>query len=230
VLQKIAASDIWIVLDDVQFAKREWQNRASIVPDHGKRQPHWLTLPVHLPNGQATSIADVELMDADNSLTAARATLANAFRHSPGWDRLQGPVQAALASGNTSLTDVCVRSTLALLECAGTVPVVRYASDLALPAGDPSDRIAALTELVGGTEYLCDSGGANYLRQDGFDRRDIAVSWQYWQEPMPAFADCTPARNISALNLAMRDLDRFVALTRHGSWNSDRTIYEAVPA
>ncbi len=225
VIQKLAAADIWIVLDDVQFAKREWQNRCTIVPDHGTHTPHWLTLPVRLPRGQATLINEVGLVDSTEALQVARTTVVNAYRHSAGWESAERLVLPALQSGEGSLTQVCVRSTLALLAGAGAAPTVYYASELALPPGDPSDRIAALTELVGGDEYLCDSGGANYLKLDSFIERDIAVKWQNWQEPSPAFADCTPSRNISALNLMVRDADRYAALTRSPQWSDSRDVY-----
>ena len=178
VIQKLAAADIWIVLDDVQFAKREWQNRCMIVPDHGAHTQHWLTLPVRLPRGQASWINEVELVDTTQTLAAARNSIVNAYRHSPGWESAQRTVLSALESDDASLTQVCVQSTIALLACAGAAPTVYYASELALPPGDPSDRIAALTEMVGGSEYLCDSGGANYLTLDSFDstrhRREMA--------------------------------------------------------
>jgi WbqC-like protein family len=225
VIQKLAAADIWIVLDDVQFAKREWQNRCVIVPDHGTHTPHWLTLPVRLPRGQASAINEVQVIDAERALQVARNGIVNAYRHSPGWECAQPLVLSALQSDDASLTQTCVRSTLALLACAGAAPAVYYASELALPPGDPSDRLAALTELVGGSEYLCDSGGANYLKLDSFNRRDIEVKWQNWQEPSPAFADCTPSRNISALNLMVRDVGRYAALTRSSRWSDNRDVY-----
>jgi hypothetical protein len=225
VIQKLAAADIWIVLDDVQFAKREWQNRCMIVPDHGAHKPHWLTLPVGLPRGQASAINEVELIDPTRALAVAKDSIVNAYRHSPGWDVAGQTVLSALESDAPTLAQVCVQSTLALLDCAGATPTVYYASELALPPGDPSDRLAALTELVGGSEYLCDSGGANYLKLDSFDRRGIDVKWQDWQEPAPAFADCTPSRNISAVNLLMRDADRYAALTQSSLWSDSRNVY-----
>ncbi|MFC5215694.1 WbqC family protein [Streptomyces coerulescens] len=45
---KVHAADRWIVLDDVQFARRDYRHRArSAAPDEPVR-PQWLTLPTHL--------------------------------------------------------------------------------------------------------------------------------------------------------------------------------------
>ena len=43
-LDKIDRSDIFVLLDDVQYEKREWQNRNRIRTSKGWQ---WLTVPVH---------------------------------------------------------------------------------------------------------------------------------------------------------------------------------------
>ena len=46
---KIAKSDIFVVLDDTQFKKNEWQNRNKIRTAQGSQ---WLTVPVMHDFGQ----------------------------------------------------------------------------------------------------------------------------------------------------------------------------------
>src|ERR1035438_5084219 len=56
-LAKLFTADIWIILDDVQFTRRDYQHRCLVAgPDTVER---WLTVPVHLPAGRATLIRDV---------------------------------------------------------------------------------------------------------------------------------------------------------------------------
>ncbi len=43
VIQKIAAADVFVMQDDLQFARQEWQNRNRIRTQAGYR---WLTIPV----------------------------------------------------------------------------------------------------------------------------------------------------------------------------------------
>ena len=72
-LAKLYASDIWVILDDVQFTRRGYQHRCYLAPVADAYLPgRWLTLPVHLPGGRATMIRDARL--AEPALTARRTS------------------------------------------------------------------------------------------------------------------------------------------------------------
>ena len=62
-LAKRFAADYWIVLDDVQFTRRDYRHRARIAPLDRPDLAHWLSLATHLPNGRATLIRDARLAD-----------------------------------------------------------------------------------------------------------------------------------------------------------------------
>ncbi|WP_264934522.1 WbqC family protein [Streptomyces sp. A012304] len=66
-LAKLYAADRWIVLDDVQFARRDYQHRARLaaLDDPGRQQ--WLTLPTHLPHGRPTLVSQARLVDSRRS-------------------------------------------------------------------------------------------------------------------------------------------------------------------
>jgi hypothetical protein len=81
---KLYAADIWIILDDVQFTRRDYQNRCYLTPVADAQFPgRWLTIPVHLPGGRATLIRDVRL--AEPALTAKRTSgiLRDYYRRAP---------------------------------------------------------------------------------------------------------------------------------------------------
>jgi hypothetical protein len=55
-LAKLFTADIWIILDDVQFARHDYQHRCHLAPVGDDRLPErWLTVPVHLPSGRRPS-------------------------------------------------------------------------------------------------------------------------------------------------------------------------------
>jgi len=63
-LAKLYAADIWIILDDVQFTRRDYQHRCYLAPVPDARLPgRWLTLPVRLPGGRETLIRDARLAE-----------------------------------------------------------------------------------------------------------------------------------------------------------------------
>ncbi|WP_260605173.1 WbqC family protein [Streptomyces sp. WAC01280] len=48
-LAKLFAADCWLVLDDVQLARRDFQHRARLAAMSCPAQRQWLSLPTHLP-------------------------------------------------------------------------------------------------------------------------------------------------------------------------------------
>ena len=80
-LAKLYAADIWIILDDVQFTRRDYQHRCYLAPVADACLPGcWLTLPVHLPGGRCDS-------DQGRSARRARPHREADLRHPPGRTR-----------------------------------------------------------------------------------------------------------------------------------------------
>lgn len=202
VLQKIAAADLWVVLDSVQYNEREWQNRARIVPIDGKSLPYWLSVPVHRPRGQGTLINEVGIVSRTNTTRLIDRSLAHAFKTSPFSSFLPILASAVDASiESESLSALCVETTSVLLSAAGVhVPIV-YASSLPV-SGKASVLMARLCQYVNATEYLADSGARNYLSERDFS--SATVLWQDWQEPPMHWPGIESWRDISAVNFLFR--------------------------
>ncbi|MFF4551339.1 WbqC family protein [Streptomyces sp. NPDC001406] len=84
-LAKPYAADRWIVLDDVQFARRDYQHRTRLasLEDPGRQQ--WLTLPTHLPHGRATLISQARLVDPRRSRRTVELLVRQYYRRSRHW-------------------------------------------------------------------------------------------------------------------------------------------------
>jgi hypothetical protein len=62
-LAKLFASDVWVALDDVQFARQDYQQRCRLASIGDIASQQWMTVPVHLPDGRATVINKVQIAD-----------------------------------------------------------------------------------------------------------------------------------------------------------------------
>ncbi|WP_345943560.1 WbqC family protein [Streptomyces sp. SID8352] len=82
-LAKLFAADHWIVLDDVQCARRDYQHRARIAALDGRGPDRWLTLPTHRPSGRATLIRDALIADPGRGPTPGFNDPAPAVRDQP---------------------------------------------------------------------------------------------------------------------------------------------------
>lgn len=194
-LAKIYAADVWVVLDDVQFNGRDYQQRAWLEhPSSARGQ--WLTLPVHRPHGRRSLITDVRLADPATSARRVHHLVHQYYGQCRRWPQLRPFVEetSAAVRAGSSLAAVSELSTSRLLEHMGWGgTVVRSSAFTVRP--ERSQRLADLTAAVGADEYLCGTGGAKYLDESPFTAKGVAVRYTR----VPAIAALRKRRQTSAL-------------------------------
>lgn len=203
-LAKLFTADAWIVLDNVQFTRRDYQHRCRLAdpsdpsdPSDPQRQ-QWLTLPVHLPNGRATRIHDVRLADQARSRRRVTQLLRHTYGQTPYWTAIEEPirqVQETLAHTD-HLIEIAETSTRALLRLLGWTGTIHHASRIPTRTGR-SERLADLTCAIGATTYLCGTGGATYLSTWPFATHGLQVRL------FPTPAECArhrPLHRVTALH------------------------------
>lgn len=220
VLQKLALADLWIVLDDVQFSQRDYQHRAYIVPTALSQPARWLTLPVHLANGQTTLIREVEpAADPARRLQELSGCLF------PG-SNAAGEVVAAMNAGlNESdlLSSLGISAARYFMTKLGRVPRIARASELRGSAEPKSLGLLQLLREVDADGYVVDSGAAAYLDEALFERSGISLLWQRWSCSHSG-SEAWECRNGAFLNKLVRNPQRpegvaagtFVAFSRKG--------------
>ncbi|MFF3799348.1 WbqC family protein [Streptomyces sp. NPDC002134] len=171
-LAKLFSADLWIVLDDVQFARRDYQHRARLAALDDPSRQQWLTLPTHLPHGRPTLISQARLVDPLRSRRTIRLLVRQYYGRSPHW----GAVSEVLDELDDSdrVADLARASTIALLSTLGWSGEVRDSSEILTRQGR-SERLADLTAATGSTHYLCGTGGLRYIDAGPFDARGIPV-------------------------------------------------------
>ena len=175
-LAKIFAADYWIVLDDVQFARRDYQHRARVAPRDRPDQLQWLSLATHLPNGRATLIRDARLIDPQRSRDRTAQTIRRCYRRSRHWRHVSDALDRVLAgfAGTDRTSVVAEDSTRALLDLLGWEGQIILSSRL--PARhERSQRLADLAAVTGATAYLCGPGGLRYLDHVPFKAVHVPV-------------------------------------------------------
>jgi hypothetical protein len=203
VLQKLAAADVWVVLDSVQYCDREWQNRASIVAAHGDCSSFWLSIPVRRPHGRTSTIEEITVVDSAHTATLVTNTFIHAFRQAPHWaciDQYLTTIRGFL--GADHLSSLCVDTTCALLDTVGRKPEIIYSSSIPV-VGKASGLMGAICKYLKADSYLADSGAHNYLSMADFP--GISVLWQEWREPKERWPGIESWRNLSAVNYLCRD-------------------------
>ncbi|GAA3904724.1 WbqC family protein [Streptomyces gulbargensis] len=199
-LAKIFAADCWIVLDDVQFARRDFQHRARLGSMSSPARHQWLSIPTHLPNGRSTLVRDAVVVDPDRSRRRVMHMLAQLYAKSPEWPLLRRELDSVLRkfhdSANTA--EVAEESTRALLRLLGWTGSILHSSHL--PArSERSQRLADLSSVTGASGYLCGTGGMRYLVTEPFAAHGVDVV----PFVTPATDMWKGAREVSAVHAVM---------------------------
>jgi hypothetical protein len=120
-LAKLYTADRWIALDDVQFARREYQHRARLADRDEPARQQWLTLPTHLPQGRSTSISQARLVDPRRSRRTVQSLVRQYYGRSPHWQAVSDVLAQVLDTLDTShrVADIARTSTTALLRVLG---------------------------------------------------------------------------------------------------------------
>ncbi|HET7776715.1 MAG TPA: WbqC family protein, partial [Azospira sp.] len=158
-LDRMIRADLFILLDHVQFERRNYQNRTRIRLDG---RDHWLTVPVQ-QHSRHERILDKRI---DNPLPGEHCwasdlgrTLRHAYRNSPHLERYAPPLRAILDSRPEFLLDLDMAMLDFLREAfAIRTPMIR-SSQLEV-GGAKSELILNLCRAVGADTYLAGMGGS----------------------------------------------------------------------
>ncbi|MCX4749183.1 WbqC family protein [Kitasatospora sp. NBC_01287] len=196
---KIFAADVWVVLDDVQFTRRDYQHRARL-GDLRSGATRWLSLPTHLPDGRATVIRQARLLDPACSRSRMEGVLREQYRASPFWpefsDRL-GPVLDLFDATNRT-AEITQASTELLLAALGWHGRLVRSSDFAVRAGR-TRRLVDLCRAVGAGSYLCGTGGSRYVERQEFANARI----EFVPFTVPEVGVWAEARSLSTAHALM---------------------------
>jgi len=183
-LDKLAKSDVFVVMDDLQYESQNFQNRNRVKLNAG---PHWLTVPV-VGGAQTELILDKRI---DNTGRGGRhhwqhrtwRTLVTHYGRAPFFERYAPDLEDVYVRRWDSLVEL----DLHLLDLARkwmgiTRPIVR-ASSLGL-RGARTDRIIDLCRKLGASVYLSGRGGSvGYLDTEALARAGITTMWQRFTHP-----------------------------------------------
>jgi len=173
---KIALSDVFVVLDNIQYNKNGFQNRNRILTPRG---PLMLTVPVFDHFAQT-----LDAVRIDNKRPWAKKhwrSIEQHYQRAPYFS-VYGPELAAFYTRTWATLNDLNRAMLPFyLEALGIDTPIVYASDLEAP-GEATERLIQLIKGVNGTAYLTGAYALEaYLDADVLKAADITLAIQQWE-------------------------------------------------
>lgn len=210
-LHKIAAADVFVLLDDAQYTKNGWQNRTRI---KGPEGPVLLSVPVHARLGTAIS----ETLPVSNGWSRRHlAALDTGYggRLGPLRSELARALEAASGAGLAALNLVTLR---VLLDAFGITTPVVLSSELGV-RGRASERLARIGRALDADAYLTGAHALDaYLDPVPFAESGIELVVQEWV--CPRYGQRFPAAgflaDLSAIDLIAAEPSRCLPILMSG--------------
>jgi len=95
-LAKLFTADYWIVLDDVQFTRRDYQHRARPADLNEPDRRQWLSISTHLPHGRSTLIHQALITEPSRCRRRTARMLHQRYHSSPHWTWLRDAIEPTL--------------------------------------------------------------------------------------------------------------------------------------
>lgn len=175
---KVAASDVFVYLDEVQYKQREFQNRNKLRTKDGWM---WLTVPVTAQRD--TLLRDVAIDGSRDWRVEHAKSLKAWYGSALFFEKHAVFFQDVYARAWERLMALNVEMIRYLLDALGIKTRITFESQLAA-GGTKTQRIINIGRKLGADTYLSGSGGRDYLDEKLFNDAGIKLVYQEYKHPV----------------------------------------------
>ena len=211
---KMDQSDIFVLLDTVQYKKNEWINRNRIKTKDG---PLYITVPVSFNFGDP--IKDV-IIPANNPWKKKHLKTLQTYYSKTDFFQSFLDILEEFYSGNyTRMGELNCKLVKAIAQKLGITTKIYIASDLPDMPEHPDRRLIALCKHFACQTYLAGSGGKDYMTRDEWSGSGINVAFHSFTEQPRRQLHGEFVPNLSIADLYMNEGDRSMNLLRDNRQN-----------
>ena len=174
---KIDKADKFVLLDDVQYKKNEWQNRNKI---RTVKRGQWLTVPVIHRFGQ--KVNQVKIDNSKNWRKEHYKTLVTNYNKAPYFKNHEPFFKITYEHNWEYLVDINIHFIEYLIRSLGISTKLIRSSQLAIKA-QKTERLVEICKKLEADIYLSGEGARAYLDLDYFKQNKIEVLFQNFQHP-----------------------------------------------
>ena len=199
---RIARSDLHVVLDHVQFEKNSYVNRNRIL---GKDGPFWLTVPVRTKGKFGDlPINELEIDQSSNWQRKHLQSIRSAYGRSACFDECWINLEKVLQSEFLKLNDLCRATTDVLLDLLGIEVEHQFTSSHQF-GSSKSELVLEICRNFKATTYLSGPFGREYLDLESFVSAGIKVEFHDYTTPAYPQNSLEFVSNLSILDLLFNE-------------------------
>lgn len=173
-INKIMNSEVFVVLDTVQYRKNYYQNRVLIKNHDGT--PFWLSVPVKRAHLE-TPICEIVISGKEWKKKATK-TIESIYSKTPFFHELYPSLYEIIMCDFNKLSHLNIALLKWLMEKLDIKTKIHIASDLGIHSNNPNDRLIKICKHFNASCYIAGKGGRNYLDERLFNGNGIKVIYQ----------------------------------------------------
>lgn len=180
-IDKIDQSDVFVILDNVQFKKREFQNRNKVMSGNGIQ---WLTVPVVNKGRYYQTTGEVEIDNTVNWQKKHFSSIVQTYRRTEYFDMYYPFLKELYIDQKwNKLIDLNVEMLRGIMSFLGINVRMYFESQLETD-GFKTERIVNICKALDQDAYLSGKGAKVYLDELMFTREGIILEYQDFQHPV----------------------------------------------
>lgn len=211
---RIAQSDVHVVLDHVQFEKNSMVNRNKALAN-GKEV--MLTIPLNTKGKFGNlAISEIEITKNSKWIKKHYSTIQQSYAKAPNKNLILPVLKDFYdsCSEDELLNEVLAKNLacfLNLLKIKKTK--ILYSSQLDV-SGSKSDLVLNICEFLGATEYLSGPFGRDYLDEESFESHNIKIQYHDYQHPAYKQSNTQFQSHLSVIDLLFNDAENALDIIR----------------
>lgn len=195
---KMMKSDVFVILDNVQFSKGSFTNRNKIKTPQG---PKYITLPVITKNRNRQSILNCEISDKDKSVRSLINFVRNSYKDSKYFNSYFNDFKNILETDTKFLSEINISFIWWVVSVLDINIVIKRSSNMEGVSGSSTSRLISICKNLESNKYFSGFGGSKYQDEGMFRDEGIELVTTDFIHPVyfQLWGDFVP--NLSILDL-----------------------------
>lgn len=172
----IAAVDVFVVFDEMQYTRRDWRNRNKIKTNNGLK---WLSIPVDVKGKFYQKINETKISDSQWAKSHWENIKQN-YRKAPFYKEMAEWIEPLYLNSNEQyLTEINLKFIKAINAFLGIDTEILYSKDFEL-VEDKTQRLVDICEKIGVVDYYTGAAAKSYMEVEKFENKGMSVNyWDY---------------------------------------------------
>ena len=195
---KMAKSDVFILLDDVQMEKGSYMYRNRILDQNGRIV--YLTISGDKHGFLHRSYKEIASSNDAVWLQKQAMAIKCAYQDSPYFDEVWHSIEDLFEPNAHTICSYCVRSVLRIKDLLGITTRIVMQSDMIYDrTKQKNDLVLELCKTLGADGYLSGNGAKKYTDESSFEKAGIRLRYQ--QCTLPTYQQMHTSEFIGGLSI-----------------------------